>query len=521
MPIGDNRGSVIAAAQRALAQNRLATRVQLANRQWSLAEFFQRAWNVLEPSTPLIWGWHLQAICDHVEALLTGDLGKRNLMILVPPGSSKSRIVSVMTTAWQWLRRPGWQGLYASGNPRVTTRDSIYCRALIESHWYQRSFGCAWQLQADQNTKQLFGNTAHGFRMAVTANTKITGDRADALFIDDPLDASDAYSKVARDGVLTWFDQAFSNRLNDLRRGIRCLIQQRLHSEDLAGHLIARESAQWEVLTIKQEFDEASRTVTSLGWTDPRTEDGELMQPERFPADIIAQEKLRLGASAYAGQHQQLPSAADGELFKRGCLQKLTADALPECLQVILSLDSAFSEKQTADYSVCIVMGQTERGMLLLDVIRGRYAYPQLQAIVTELAARWHPSAVLIEAKASGQSLIQSLQQETTLPVVPVNVTGDKVSRAHMVTPTFEAHRVYAPTSAAWLEDFEAELYAFPKAPHDDQVDAFTQALSYLTQNVDFTAWIAAVSAPLPSKNAHAQGFGKLPGATVTPLAAL
>jgi predicted phage terminase large subunit-like protein len=421
-------------------------------------------------------------MCAHVQALLEGKLALQNLMELVPPGFGKSTVVSVMAPAWRWIRQPSWRAIFASGNATVSLRDSMKCRDIVESQWYRRTFGIAWSLADDQNAKGFYRNTATGFRMAVSAGSKITGDRANAIFCDDALDASDCYSKAERDRVNFWWDAAYANRLSDMRTGTRCIIQQRLHPEDLAGHVLEVEGDQWEVLIIPQEWEESRRTVTSLGWTDPRTADGLLAFEARFSPSSIAAEKNRLGASGYVGQHQQRPAIAAGEVFKRAGLRLLTADALPKCSQVIVSVDSAFKTGEENDYSVAVVLGQFPQGIILLDIVRGRFAYPQLKQVITELGARIRPAALLIEDKASGQSLIQDLKQTTTLPVRPVSVDGDKLMRAHTIVPTWEAGRIHAVAGAPWLGEFLDELCTFPKAPHDDMVDAFVQGVRYLTQ---------------------------------------
>jgi predicted phage terminase large subunit-like protein len=483
--IGPSLRQLVDQAQRVIAERTppapLSAEAQAC--QASLAEFFRRSWQVLEPSTPLVWNWHLQAVCDHVQALLEGRLATLNLLINIPPGSAKSRIVSVVAPAWMWTKRPTWRAMFASGNPRVSTRDSLYCRALVESDWYRRTFGITWLLADDANTKTLFRNTAGGSRMAVTAGSRITGDRADALFVDDPLDAADAYSESARESVLEWFDQAFANRLNDLRTGTRCLIMQRLHEEDLAGHLLAREASDWEHLCIPQEWEESQRRTTSIGWTDPRKVDGELMFPIRFPVAVLAQERMRLGSSGYAGQHQQRPSAAEGEIFKRGHFGYYKpADSLPTFSLRVQSWDTAFKENQEADYSVGFELAKSDKRIYVLDRARGRLAYPALKAKIEGWASTYRPTAVLIEDKASGQSVIQDLKATTTLPVVPVPVDGDKVTRAHTIVPTYEADVILLPEGAPWVREFLDELHAFPKAAHDDQVDAFVQGVRWLVK---------------------------------------
>jgi predicted phage terminase large subunit-like protein len=512
------KAALMRAAQNYIQQARPVTQEQMAARQCTLVQFVRWAWAIIEPSTPLVWNWHLDAICEHLQALVEDKLATNNLVISVPPGSGKSRMVSVMLPAWLWIKQPGWKGIFASGNPRVSSRDSMLTRALIGSAPYRNRFGIAWDLSDTQDAKTLYVNSVGGFRMATTSGARITGDRANGLFIDDPLDAQAAFSKAEREAVVTWYAQAFANRLNDLRTGKRCLIAQRLHTEDLIGYVLGTERNQWEHLMIPMEFEESRAFTTTIGWTDPRTIDAELMFPARYPANIVAQERARLGISGYAGQMQQRPSAAEGELFRRGCLQLIAPDALPTCTNTIISLDTAFSEKQTADYSVAVVLGQHERGVLILDIVRGRFAYPQLKQIAMELAAKWKPSAVLVENKASGQSLIQSLQQETTLPVQAVDVDGDKVSRAHVVTPTWEAKRVFAPLGAEWLDDFEMELYAFPKAPNDDQVDAFVQGARYLTQSCGASALIEFYKQQGALDTQQKVEIAKRPGVVVTEL---
>lgn len=457
-------------------------RIRAEKAKRKLSEFVKQAWAIVEPGKELIWNWHLDAICDHVQALLEGRLGKKNLLINVPPGSMKSTIVSVCAPAWWWLHQPGWRGIFASGSDSVAMRDSIKCRDILDSDWYRRLFQPEWRWARDQNAKGHFKNTRQGFRMALTAGAKVTGDRADGLFVDDPLDAQEAYSKAARDQKLIWWDQAFANRLNNASTGTRCVIMQRLHEEDLAGHVLELEASQWELLLIPQEWEESARRTTSLGWTDPRTQEGELMFPARFPEKDLVLERARLGSSGYAGQHQQRPAAKEGEIFKRGFVQFYDpAVPLPEFRRRVMSWDTAFKEKTQNDPSAGLVGAEADRGIYLLDHVAERMSYPALKEKAKTWGAAHHPSALLIEDKASGQSLIQELQLETSLPVVPVQVDTDKVARAWACVPTWEARRIFLPKDAPWVDGFLTELYTFPKAAHDDQVDAFTQLVRYLT----------------------------------------
>lgn len=458
---------------------------ELASR--SLAWFVKLSWDVLEPTTPLIWSWHLDAICDHVQALLEGKLGTRNLIINVPPGAMKSRIVSVCAPAWVWIWNPSWRGIFASANPRVSVRDSVFCRDLIRSDWYQRLFKPSWEMTADQDAKTLYRNTLRGFRMATSVGSKITGDRADGLFVDDPLDASEAYSQVARQAVIDWYSQAFGNRLNDLNTGTRCIIMQRLHEADLSGYVLKQSG--WDHLCIRQEYEiPESDETTSLNWNDPRREAGELMFPTRFPKEILEDEKVRLGSSGYAGQHQQRPYAIEGQIFKRAdwdWYTPISSDPyeIKETLgisRVIQFWDTAFKTDAMNDYTAGITVGEGKNKYYILDLWKQKVEFPELKRAVLAQAHKWEPSAVLVEDKASGQSLIQELKRESRYAIKPIKVDKDKIARAHSITPIHEAGLCALPNVCHWVADFLDSLSSFPNGAHDDDVDAFVGAITYL-----------------------------------------
>jgi hypothetical protein len=374
--------------------SRARVQAELAKR--SLAEFFRHSWPILEPANALKWSWHLDAIADHVQALLEGRIPKRNLIINVPPGSSKSRIVSVCTTAWRWIEYPEWRGIYTSANPRNVIRDSVYCRQLIESNWYQEWFKPSWTFAHDQNAKGLYRNTAGGFRQAMGGGAAVSGDRANGLFMDDMLDATKGESKAAREEFVVFYDQAFANRVSDMTTSTRCMIAQRLHEADPVGHLL--KSGDWEQLVIRQEFeleranpkDKDSPKVrpkpTVLGWTDPRQNEGDLMDPVRFPAEELAKEKTRLGTRGYAAQHQQRPAPADGAILKRDWFRWYRTprdergDFLPPALlakalgvtRILQGVDTALGEKQANDFTADITGGEAPSRFYILGPISKR-----------------------------------------------------------------------------------------------------------------------------------------------------
>jgi predicted phage terminase large subunit-like protein len=479
-------------------------RVQSELARRSLADFFRHSWHVLEPATPLVWNWHLQAICDHVQALLEGKIPKRNLIINVPPGSSKSRIVSVCTTAWRWIDYPEWRGIYTSANPRNVMRDSTYCRQLIESNWYQQSFRPKWKFARDQNAKGLYRNTAQGFRQALGGGAAVTGDRANGLFMDDMLDAAEAESKAAREQFVVWYP-GFANRVSDMKTSTRCMIAQRLHENDPAGHLL--KSGDWEHLVIRQEYelekvkldDQHSevrhRPATSIGWTDPRKTPGELMDPARFPADELAKELGRLGTRGYAGQHQQRPAAAGGNIIKRDWLRYyktprdskgdfLAPDLIVKALgitRVLQGVDTALGEKQQNDYTADITGGEAPNKFFILGYLKEKMDAPTGKAAIVLQQAKWNAQGVIIEggSSASGKAAAQTIRAETRLPVIEQAVTTDKVVGLNKVAPTVEAGVIYLPEDQAWVEGFVESLVNFPNMEHDDDVDAFRILIDY------------------------------------------
>lgn len=491
----------------------------------SLADFIRCGWHVLEPTTPLVWNWHIDAICDHVQAALDDWLRKqsddtyqqrlRNLLINVPPGTAKSRIVSVYTPAWMWLRCPSWRAIFLSANPRVALRDSVYCRDVITSEWYQEWFKPQWELRDDQNAKGLFNNTAGGFRQAIGITARIIGARADALFVDDPHDAEEVHSKTLREAVTERWKSAISNRVNDLRTSVRIGIMQRLHDEDWSG-VVLKETG-WEHLCIPQEF-EPGRPDTCVGWRDPRTAEGELMFPERFPAEVLDAEKKRLGSFGYAGQHQQRPVPAEGGIFKQKWIRRWrpTTAECPECQgrcqhgpdrpcgycggdgvvaaylldradgapkRVFAAdcrrfgvMDLAFSQKSSADYTVVQAWAVSpDMDLILLDTLRDRIEGPDLVPSLDKMITAHRLAYVGIE-DVQGQTLVIQEARRRGLTVKSLYPDRDKITRAIPAGIRMEAQQVFFPMAAKWLADFENELLTFPNGSHDDMVDCLAYA---------------------------------------------
>jgi len=249
------------------------------------------------------------------------------------------------------------------------------------------------------------------------------------------------------------------------------LIQTRWHEDDLAGRLLREQSGErWELLSMPAiaESDDAFR------------KEGEPLWPKKYPLPRLEEIRAAIGSGPWASLYQQRPSAATGAVFKRNWWQFYRPPLNGPFTRVVQSWDTAFKTGTENDFSVCTTWGVTDNGYYLQHLWRGREEFPELKRVLASLAGLWKPSAILVEDRASGQSLIQELKNTTTLPIIPVRVDGDKQTRAQAVTPLMEAGKIFLPESAPWVSDFVEEMACFPNGVHDDIVDATTQALNYL-----------------------------------------
>lgn len=446
----------------------------------SLHAFIRLHWSIVEPREPFVDGWHIQAICEHLEAVSKGQI--RNLIISVPPRHMKSTAVNVMWPAWSWLRKPASRWIFGSYAQNLSIRDSIKCRRVIESHLYRQTFNPKWILSDDQNQKTRFSNTMTGYRIATSVGGTGTGEGGDFIVVDDPIKATDAESEVIRQNVIDWWDNEMSTRGNNPATAARVIIMQRLHQNDLAGH--CAKQGGYEVLKLPAEFEPTKKSVTCIGWEDPRKEKGELLWPERFTKDFIDKLKVQLGSRGSAAQLQQDPKASEDGLFKRKWWK--TYKELPakgQWKRVVQFWDTASKPGISNDYSICATWIETASGFYLGDLLREKLEYPQLKTAIKMQFAKWNPVAVQIEDKSSGISLIQDLRQETTLPILAYNPgQNDKQVRAAAATPTVEAGNCYLPEVAPWVEDFIREHEQFPDGDHDDQVDTTSQMVEYFNR---------------------------------------
>jgi predicted phage terminase large subunit-like protein len=452
-------------------------------RRW-LHEFIRQAWHVVEPDTPFADNWHLRAFSEHLEAVSMGKI--RRLLINVPPRSMKSLAVSVFWPTWEWIDRPATRWLFASYAATLSTRDSLKCRRIIESRWYQQRWGRAFQLTTDQNVKNRFENDRTGYRIATSVDGVATGDGGDVIVVDDPHNVREIYSDTTRESVLRWWDEAMTSRFNDPKTGRAVIVMQRVHERDLSGHLLAKDMG-WEHLCLPMEYD-GGRRATSLGSYDLRKEEGELLWPAHFDKKAVEDLKKGMGSYSASGQLQQSPSPAGGGIFKRDHWRFYKAP--PELKEIVLSFDMAFKQLSDSDFVVGQAWGRRDADKFLLGQVRGRMGFGASVQAVRQLKSRYpKATAILVEDKANGTAVVETLNREIA-GIVAIQPEGGKVARAYAVQPEQEAGNIFLPDPAIapWVGEFVQECSSFPLGANDDQVDAMTQALIWLKRRSDRVA---------------------------------
>lgn len=393
-------------------------------------------------------------------------------------------MASVSWPAWLIGRNPSERILALSYAQKLALKHSTDCRLVIRSPWYRSVFPDV-ELTDDQDTKEKFVTTKRGQRFAASFGGSAIGEGGNFIVVDDPVNPQQVLSEIERTSANRWFDQNVTTRLDNKKTGVIVVVMQRLHMQDVAGHLI--EKGGWTHLNIPAIAE--TRTVYSFGKVQRVREEGEFLHSEREGREELDRQKIELGSFAFSAQYQQRPTPIEGGIFKGVWFKRyekpLTETGTPY-KHIVQSWDTAIKPDQINDPSCCITWGERVDGWDVLQVIVRRLEYPDLKKSVLSQAEAFQPDAILIEDKASGQQLIQDLKRETKLPIIGITPTADKVTRASAVSALVEAGKVALPQNASWLTDFETELLTFPNAPHDDQVDAFSQFLNWAksTSNV-------------------------------------
>jgi predicted phage terminase large subunit-like protein len=454
-------------------------------REENFYKFVKAAWPTVVPGEPFQENWHVEAICDHLQALCAREF--EALLINIPPRHGKSVLCCVMYPAWILAKDPAFRMIFASYSQTFAMRDSRETHRLIVSDWYQRQWGSKFRLAEDADAQVRFETDKKGFRIATSIGGLGTGEGGDLIGVDDPHKADEVASDVQRQTVLDWWNVTMQSRTGRLGRTLRLIVMQRLHETDLSGDVIERGG--YTHLCLPQEYEPVkTKLPTRAGWRDPRTEDKALLWPERWSREKIqaTQKPPRLSTVVYAGQYQQNPAPAEGGMFLRKWWKyyKISPEALlAKAEDKCWSWDFAFKDLKSSDYVAGTAWVRIGADLYLLPhTVHDKLGYSASRAAVKSCSAMWPAiHAKLVEDKANGTAVVEDLQH--TVPgLIAVEPRGGKESRASVMQPYCEAGNVWLPdpSIAGWVEQYVEEFRVFPNGRNDDWVDSSSQAVTWL-----------------------------------------
>jgi predicted phage terminase large subunit-like protein len=486
----------------------------------SLKEFVEQAWGILEPVSTLVWNWHLDLVCEYLTLIrdenfktVCGDL--EGIIFNVPPRTMKSLLITVFFPIWVWTTDPSRRFMFVSYSEKLSTQHSIFRRSIIESEWYQKEWSSVFTLSRDQNVKSHYGNSSRGVMFSTGMQATATGMGGDILIFDDPLNPEQAISQVEREAVNLRFDTTFRSRINDPTKGVKIIIMQRLHELDLTGHVLARESSRWEHVSLPAVAPKDKSWKFPLSKKIENQKECDLLWAERLPQSFLDSQRVGMGSWAFNGQYQQTPAPLDGGIIKRQWVRFYRQ--MPEKFEfMVQSWDCTFSGGQENDFVAGQVWGRCGGKYFMLPYrTYDRLDFGPTMAAIKACHAKFpQANAVLIEDKANGPAIISELQKEIA-GVVPVNPEGGKIARAQATAPLWESGSIELPDpqvfGCTWIEDYLHNICTFPKAAHDDDVDATSQALIYMRTRlgggiVEFYRMQATGEvrdSPAPSKSAR------------------
>jgi len=453
----------------------------------SLVYFIKRAWSSVEPVTPYVHGWHIEALAEHLEAVTRDELNR--LFIAVPPGMMKSLMVTVFWPAWEWgpKQLANYRYVGCSHDLRHAERDNVRMRRLVQSDWYQGLWGNDVILTGDQNAKLKFENTMTGFRECC-AFTSLTGSRGHRVLMDDVLSIKAARYSRQREAVNEIFLESVPLRLDSPILSAIINIQQRLHPEDTIGISIAKELG-YEGLVLPMEFERATRCHTKIGFKDPRTKENELLFPERFPREVVDRDKVPLGSWGVASQFQQRPVPRGGGMFHPDWFE--VVDAAPANIQWVRGWDLAATEKgqgQDPAYTAGVKLGIDSNDVYYIqNVVRGQLSPGKVEKLIKNTATQdgyTIPVDLPQDPGQSGKSQIRTyVKLLKGFTIKWSTETGSKEARADPVASQAEAGNIKL-VRGPWNEAFLEEIGLFPNGKFKDQVDALSRAFARLVRPV-------------------------------------
>jgi len=465
----------------------------------SLYEFVRQGWPLVE-AAPFVDSWHIGALCEHLQAVTAGQIPK--LLINIPPGTGKSLLACVFWPAWEWANDARVRWFFASYDSRLSTRDSMRCRALLGSRWYQSRCARKFWLTGDQNQKTYYETDQGGYRLATSVEGHGSGEHPDRIVCDDPHNVQRAESPAERQVVLQWWDLTMSAR-GVARNARRVLIMQRLHAGDLSAHVMAEGG--WEHLCLPMRYEHGRTQTTSLSWKDPRAQEGQLLCPRLLDEEQVRAMEKSMGSYGAAGQLQQRPVPREGGMFQHAWFTQIVA-AAPAPIERVRYWDRAATAGGGC-YTCGVLLARSNDGCYYVeDVVRGQWSSWQRDQIMLRTAwadrARYgdmQPEIVVErEGGSSGKDsvwatarLFEGFSIRTLLP------TGNKEARAEPFAAQCEAGNVYL-VHGSWNQEYIDELCLFPMSTYSDQMDASSGAYNYLAQGAHPARTLTGANGPWP-----------------------
>lgn len=465
-----------------------------------LHDFVKAAWPIVCPEEKFIDGWHIWAICAHLEAVTRGTINK--MLINVPPGTMKSLLVCVFWPAWVWTSKQGRtkKFMYASYSDFLTLRDSTKTRDLVTSQWFQTRWHML--LRDDQNTKGLWKNEYGGWRLSTSVGGKGIGEHPDVKVFDDPHNTKQAESDVERQAVLDWWDGTMEMR-GAMKNAASVGVMQRLHHLDLSGHVLKKKG--WVHICLPMRYEVPSRKDgdptgpllprmprTPIGWQDPRTEEGELLWPEGYPQGKVDDLEASLGLYNTAGQFQQRPSPKGGGTFQRKWFA--IVQLAPALIKIVRYWDKAATPGGTgAETSGTLMASYKDHAevrpafktkYIILEVRTCRKGVSDREAYILQTAAedraKWGFVETWVEqepgsgGKESAENTVGTL---AGYACYVERVTGDKQVRATPLSSQSSVGKV-SMLAGEWNGKLLDELEAFPTGALKDMVDSTSGAFN-------------------------------------------
>jgi len=451
----------------------------------SFYEFFKKAWHIVEPSIELSTNWHHKYLCDilqeEAERIIDNKPKTKDIVINIPFRSTKSLLVTVMFPVWSWIKNPKFRFITASYSAELSIEHSTRSRDIINSQWFKDRWGELFHIKKDQNLKSRYENNFLGVRRATSVGGTVTGQGGDFLIVDDPVSPQNAASEIERENANEWYRTTFYSRLNNPLTGIRIVIMQRIHDNDLSGFLLYGQDSRlkYKHICIPAEL---SNDVKPKNLEKNYDEDG-LFWTDRFSKDILDDYKQALGSYGYAGQLMQTPTPLNSGMIKAEWLKidKFKMMEVGEATTVDFVIDPAYTSNEKNDPSALLAYIFKDNRWQIIDCVNVHKEFPDLIKFIPQWVQKngySNRSRVYVEPKASGKSIVQTLQKETGLNVREDKPPSkDKVARVQDISATLESGRVSL-LNGKWNEEFIQQLVKFPSAKHDDMVDCLVMAIN-------------------------------------------